>query len=546
MTLSIPYSSIIFGVRGRQKENYGDLKPLAESFERVGTIHPIVLSKRPPTTEKESAVAHEGYVYDLVAGGRRYKALGKLKIETLYHGSILNPEKLGFLFEEDVPEHVRREAELDENIYRLDMVWVDEVMMIADVHNAKRQQAALTGKRWGQAQTAAIMRKGVNVTSVNYALQIAKAIRDGDKEILKSPDITSAMSYLLKQREDAALASLHKKSQAKLAESPLSKTSTSSFLGDINISLGGIPKPGTQKFSIPGLPGLELDADIAGEEKPAGGQPRERAGAASGSASPSRSAAPTPSLPSPDPVIVPLSQMFFLGDSVEGPSPVMQSLPDASFDHIVTDIPYGISMDNLDEKMVADVAAEHDVEQNVGMMPIFLRQSFRLLKPGGFCVFFYDLDHHEKLQTWAADAGFKVQRWPLVACKTSSCRNNAAAYNFTKNFEVAMVLRRDEKTILRKQQPTSYWTGDFRAEQKLYENPFAKPFELWQWIFKAIALPGQTVLDPYCGEMSSCRAAVNCGLTPFGIEKGEKHYHRGLINMQKVYSVVHSNNVKFT
>lgn len=108
-----------------------------------------------------------------------------------------------------------------------------------------------------------------------------------------------------------------------------------------------------------------------------------------------------------------------------------------------------------------------------------------------------------------------------------------------------MILRKDEHTVLRSQQPSSVWSGDGAAERKLYNNPFAKPFELWKWIFDMVAFSGQTVLDPFCGEMSSSRAAANCGLVPYGIEINDKHYNRGLENMRKVYAVIHKSNVEF-
>ena len=87
--------------------------------------------------------------------------------------------------------------------------------------------------------------------------------------------------------------------------------------------------------------------------------------------------------------------------------------------------------------------------------------------------------------------------------------------------------------------------GDFSAERRLYNNPFAKPFELWKWVYDAIALPGQKVLDPFCGEMSGCRAAVNCGLIPFGVEINEKHFNRGLEHVREAYKLVHGTKVKF-
>jgi DNA modification methylase len=243
------------------------------------------------------------------------------------------------------------------------------------------------------------------------------------------------------------------------------------------------------------------------------------------------------------PVDVPLSKMFMLGSCVD----IMPTMPAACVDHIITDIPYGIDTDNMDTmKNISSVESEHEVKANVELMKPFLEQSYRLVKSGGFCVFFYDLDWHEYLQSTAELIGWKIQRWPLIAHKTSACQNNAAQYNFTKNYESIMVLRRDEKTVLRKQQPGSVWTGDFAAERALDHNPFAKPFLLWKWLFDAVAFAGQSFLDPYCGEMSSCRAGVNCGLKPFGIEINEKHFNRGLENMKAVYALLYKSNVTFS
>jgi DNA modification methylase/ParB-like chromosome segregation protein Spo0J len=545
---SIPFSAIIEGKRARQKKNYGDLSGIAESMKSVGTLNPIGLDRRKAETPEEQRVAHEGYVYVLIHGGRRYATMRtKIKPDFLYHGSIMDPEKLGFLYADEVPEDKRLEAELDENIHRLDFEWIDAALLIAEVHAAKRRIAQKDGKRWGLQQTGKLLKQsGANV---QYAVKVAKFIKNGDKEILAQESLQDALNVLLKREEDAALAALQEKNAAALAQRKTQIVSgTSSFLDTINISFAPTP-PKTESGALDSVLNLLTPKNGAsasgGANKPSIQPASQRGASANPSALAGHPSKPAES-PLSAPIEIPLSTLFFLGDSVDGDDPVLSRFSDASVDHIVTDIPYGIDMNNLDSKHVEDVADQHDVEQNVSMMPKFLAHAYRVIKPGGFCVFFYDLDHHEKLQAWATEVGFKVQRWPLIANKTSSCRNGAAAFNFTKNFEVAMVLRRDESSVLRKQQPTCVWTGDFAAERKLYNNPFAKPFELWKWIYEAIAFPGQTILDPYCGEMSACRAAINCGMTAMGIEKVPLHFTRGIEHIKSVYALIHRNNVNFT
>jgi DNA modification methylase len=313
--------------------------------------------------------------------------------------------------------------------------------------------------------------------------------------------MSDAIALLVKRKEEAALAELQRRTISRFDPAALD-----TFLDTINLSGKGETKKVDKAV---------VDLRVVGAVEP-GTQAR---------------------------VVVPLTKMFYNDDFRKA----AYQFQDGYFDHVITDIPYGIDMDNLDQyKNIGDVKTEHEVEVNVDLFEPFLQTSFRLCKSGGFCVFFYDLDWHEYLQSTAETIGWKVQRWPLIAHKTSACRNSTAQYNFTKTYETAMVLRRDEQTVLRKQQSDSVRDFDFSAERRLYNNQFAKPFELWKWIYDAVTIPGQKVWSPFCGEMSECRAAVNCGLIPFGSEINKNHYLRGLENMKAVYALVHQSNVEFS
>lgn len=493
--MQIPLSSI--DASDRARTDLGDLSGIADSLKNLGTISPIVLSKN-----------NDGTSFKLIVGRRRMAAAERNGIKELSHGSILEPGKVGFLFREEVPEDVLKEAELDENLWRLKPKWQEDCLLIADVHELKRDKE---GRKWGTRQTAALLGYKDGRTTVSHALRLAKLIKAKDADIMAADNMSEAMAILFKRKEEEALAELHRRAGDRIAtgqrETP-------------GVSIGGVqPLAGTSSFLD------EIHIDLGPKKSLAQSAVGEQVGPTEIS----------------EPIEIPLSRMFRLGDCLE----IMKTSPDSSFDHIVTDIPYGIDMKNLDTRDMSAVADEHDVEQNVSMMEPFLQQAFRLVKSGGFCVFFYDLDWHEYLQSTAEQIGWKVQRWPLIFHKTSTCQNNAAQYNFTKNYECAMVLRRDEKTVLRSQQPSSLWMGDFAAERRLYNNPFAKPFTAWKFIYDAIAFSGQSILDPFCGEMSGCHAAVNCGLIPYGIELKESHYLRGLEHMKAVYALVHKSNVSF-
>src|SRR5882724_6735358 len=361
---SIPINLVNVGDRGRKF--YGNLEGLCQSLSSLGSIHPIVLAHNLDDS------------YQLVAGGRRLAAAKSMKITELHHGSILEPGKIGFLFKDEIPIDTQKEAELDENLYRLGTKWHEDVLVIADIHEIKKSQ----NLKWGQRQTSALLGEGYGLTKVTHAIRLAKLIRAGDEQIINCATMSDAISVMVKRKEDEALAELHRRVMPSGAD-------MSGFLDSLSIPLGG-PRKVVEPKPEEGLAGaLKTLLEVKGEGS-------------------------TPSSPA-EPVNVPLSKMFMLGDCIT----IMENMPDACVDHVVTDIPYGIDMNNLDTiKAIKDVATEHDVSANVEMMDPFLTHAYRLTKSGGFCVFFYDLDWHEYLQATAEKIGWKIQRWPNIAHKT--------------------------------------------------------------------------------------------------------------------------------
>ena len=460
-------NSIIEGDRGRGEDSFGDLDGLIDSIDRIGLIHPIVLNH-----------TSDGYV--LVAGGRRLRALKELGIKTLVHGATLRVGVGAYVFADSLSESELRVAEIEENIYRADIPWAENILMVDNVHSLKFS----SDPRWTQAQTAELF--GYSQPYVSRAVTLAKLIRNGDSEILAAADATNALRILVKRKEDEALAR-----RARIAAA-----------------------------TAPTAPMLEVIREAVDGEPPT----------------------PEPVVEAPT-LSYPLSKHFLLGDSME----LLPTIPDESYDHIVSDPPYGIDVSLVNATSVADIASTHDVDQNISMFEPFLRESFRIVRPGGFVVFFYDLDHHEKLQTLATSVGFKVQRWPILWVKPYPNANGGFAYNFNKNYECAMVLRRDKDTVLKHVQVSSWFEINGKTDAKRYNNPFSKPEALWHSIYKAIALPGQSVFDPFAGEFSAGLAAYSFGLVPYGIEISEQHYNRGLEHMRKAVISKHpSHNVIFT
>lgn len=244
------------------------------------------------------------------------------------------------------------------------------------------------------------------------------------------------------------------------------------------------------------------------------------------------------------PIHVPLTNAFNNVNSLE----YMLSLKGPVFDHIVTDPDYAISVDRLNANMVNAGAGVHQdsVESSILHLYTFITLAFKCLKDQGFLVFFYDLDHHEKLQRHAESVGFRVQRWPLIWHKTDYFSNADPGHNFCKNMEYAMVCRKPNG-VLSQAQKSSIFQCSSGIITKEFQHPFAKPLDLWRWIYGAIAIKGQLVYDPFLGSGSAAAAAVLWGLQSVGSEISADHYASALVNLQNVFKkMMHGKKVTFS
>lgn len=419
----------------------------------------------------------------LIAGGRRFRA----------HRDILKTEFVPITYFEFADEATLRILEREENIRRKPMDWTEEVISIAEVHAHHSLTAALNSEGWTQKATGELL--GMSIAHISYSLQLADLVRKKDKEILACPRPWDAIQLLTKRRANESNRIVAKLTIPKL---PPGSTSEAS-LDDIDALFAPVtPSSG-------GVQGIHDDGEMPGG-------------------------------PSNTPLItVPLSRMLLRGDAVA----LAEQFPAESFDHVITDWPYAIDMENLQQsgmgKDVSATAAQHDVYSNEALHTVIVPLLFRLLKPGGFFITFTDNMQWQRGYDLAIRAGFKVQRWPLIWYKTtSSNQNGAAGYNFTKNYEIAMVCRKGNATLLSPQSSSVFVGGDL-TEVRALGHPFAKPYALWQWLYSAVAQRGQAVFDPFAGGGSSTIAALQYGLSPTACELTDEHHSRLVVNVSEWY-----------
>src|SRR5215467_12590669 len=109
--MELAIEDVVVGERVRK--DFGNIEELASSISRIGLLNPIIVDNE----------------NNLIAGHRRLLAfmhLGKAEIPVILR--------------DDLDEATRREIELEENIRRKDLTWVEEVLGLLDLYSCKQDR----------------------------------------------------------------------------------------------------------------------------------------------------------------------------------------------------------------------------------------------------------------------------------------------------------------------------------------------------------------------------------------------------------------------
>lgn len=475
-------------IKDRLRLNKGDIESMKDSLLRVGQIHPVLLR-----TLNSDEVA-DGKTHQLVAGERR--TLGAI---------AAGWTEIGYTTRESLTEAELHELELEENIRRKDMSWQERAISIAKIHKLKMSQKWAQGEAWGLRETGEML--GMGKSNVNVMVLMAKELESNpNSECWKAEQFSDAwrilMSRLLKPAEDAL---------QKLTPPP-----------SVGISV-------VEQNVLQLVDSVDNENDLSAEKERYYSNPHNPPNSFEAYWKEKVQHAETIRN------TVYLSNQFFNIDCLS----FMADNPNR-FDHIVTDPPYGIDMDMLEQQNtgmvnIDSVRAEHDVESNLKLLIKFLPLAHYTLKDKGFLCLWCDTVYFEALRQLCEKVNFAVQRWPFIWVKSDFHSNQAAQYNMTKCTEIALIARKKGTLLTRNDIPNYVLSPSSDEITKKLLHPFAKPFAAWRHLIEAVSLPGQTVYDPFLGEGSGVLAALQLNRISFGTELVFSHYDRAIGWIKEFY-----------
>lgn len=454
---------------------------LTPSIAEHGLIQPLVL---------HTLTGHPEYDFDLIAGESR-----------LICCRVLGFTQVPYCFRENLPASILRELELTENIARRDNEWHEQALALLEIHNLKVAENILLSNEWGARETGQML--GVTRQNVNKVLRIAERLASGDLELRACKSLADAMRMVLERKLTEGMIILSK-SHVPLGAPTLSPIAPNGTLSsppsadEDDFFNDPLFAPLTGNHSSPGVSVIDTRIDV------------------------------------------PLSSMLFNADFRLW----AKDRPAESFDGVFTDIPYGISPEDLEDlKNFKTIEGSHQQDENIDLMPQFMQWTWYLLKPDSFCLFYYDILHQEKLRSWAEAIGFVCQPFPLLWLKPT-CRNRTPDVQWPKTVEYIMVMRKGKPKML-KTMSVNYLIASNDKERKRQKNPFAKPFAMTKWICDALWMPGARIFEPFCGGGSIFNALLNCGMKPVGCEKDVDQWPELLHNVQETFMEITHGKAKF-
>ena len=403
--------------RQRRTFDEGKLREFSEVISTQGLLHPIILRV-------------VGDDYYLVAGERRLRAITDLYAlggQFMHDGEVVRANFIPYTLLSDLDPLAAEEAELSENIHRVDLSWQERAAAHSRLAALRTAQASLKGE---QAPTVAAISlevrgssEGIHQENTRRELLVAKH--------LDNPAVAAAKTV------DEAFKILRKaetQQQHRELGASVGRTFTADFHQVLNRD--------------------SLD--------------------------------------------------WMIGADAE------------QFDCILTDPPYGMNADEFGDSGGL-AAGGHGYEDSAAnflqIMQVLAPQSFRLAKPQAHLYLFCDIDWFHHLKQTFGDAGWQVFRTPLFWYKKSGMRAPWPEWGPQRKYETIMYAIKGKRPILKMLGDVLDYPPDANLG-----HAAQKPVALYADLLSRTCLPGQAVLDPFCGSGPILAAAHGMKVRATAIE----------------------------
>lgn len=466
MSLEIIPISEIFIDEDRQRKAFPEqeMEELRASIQGpAGMMTPIFVS---PVDE---SVHNDGEFprFKLIAGERRLRTISTFKKPYMFGETQIVPGMIPAVVREFTSELDQYEAELHENIVRLDLTWQEKANAIAKLHKFKTLQnpehkVGMTAKLLEtQSSPDSDFARPVTYRQVNNAILVA--------DFLDRPEVQAARSL------DEAT-----RITTRILETDLAKSFTNK------------------------LKELQANAEAAKAAEPSAANKAIIAAFEEDQFS----------------FLVPekLIGTFYPGDMREE----ILKVKAGSVNVVITDPPYGttnIKNFNNAGNPAGIAGTRHYTEDNyVELHQHLVKELNRVCAPSAHVYIFCDFDFFHALKEMFPE-GWRVRRAPIIWNNGSlGMLESGDKAGYRRNFEMVLFATRGHR-------PGSFVSSDVINvnSSTVRQHADQKPVALYEHFLKMSAVPGDTILDPFAGSGTIFEAAKKTSTFPIGIEMAPEY-----------------------
>lgn len=214
---------------------------------------------------------------------------------------------------------------------------------------------------------------------------------------------------------------------------------------------------------------------------------------------------------------------------------ILPTIESKSVDLILVDPPYGISRksmfgkinDNTPELMTTKYGKISndfgDWDKEFIDLDILLSEYYRILKPGGTLIFFYDVWKSSDVKDVAESVGFKQPR----VCQWQ--KNNPVPINSKRNYlsnaiEFFFTFVKGKKPTFNSQYDNGVYKFPTVTPWESLGHPTQKPLALIRAIIEKHTNPGDLVLDTFAGSGTTPMACIELGRRWLAIERDSDYF----------------------
>jgi len=200
----------------------------------------------------------------------------------------------------------------------------------------------------------------------------------------------------------------------------------------------------------------------------------------------------------------------------------MAAQPEAQFDVILTDPPYGMGADEFGDSGGLAAGAHGYVDSEEyweQLMSVFAPESFRLAKSEAHAYIFCDLDKFQRLRELMKAAGWNVFRTPLIWYKPTASRAPWPDKGPQRKYELILFAVKGERLVTKMLGDVLQYNPDDNLG-----HAAQKPVELYKDLLSRSARAGDRVLDCFAGTGPILPAAHQLKVAATALEQLPANY----------------------